>query len=313
MIPRGSKFLCRALGTTVLAPGPRVSQEQDHGEAERENAAYEEVSANGSSDDESGVDAEGFYEEASEGVEAHVEHGDVAVLQTVREASGHPQEYEADDYVPDRLVQEGGVEGRGILVPDGPVLRSYVDGPGQLGGPSEELLVEVVAPAPYRLGQDQSWCDRVGEGQRADAPDPGEDQKPDEPSDNGAVDPESPVPDFEHTGERVLGIEPVVGDNVVGPGADEAERHDKEKRVQRQGAVVSLALQFSTREPGRDDDAERYAKPVIAEGEGPHFEHYGRGRARQGGEEDVTTQHGRRISCGKISPRPASLRWAVRP
>ena len=55
------------------------------------------------------------------------------------------------------------MKGRGVGVPDGPVLRRYPDGPGQIRGPSEELLVEVVAPAPDRLGEDQSGRDGVGE------------------------------------------------------------------------------------------------------------------------------------------------------
>jgi hypothetical protein len=144
-----------------------VPQEQDHRETECEDAADEEVAADGSSDEECRVDAQGLHKEASEGVEAHVEHEDVAVLQAFCEAAGHPQQYQADKGVPDRLVQEGGVKGRGVCVTDWPVLRSYSNCPGQVRGPSEELLVEVVSPAPYRLGEDQPRCDGVGERPRA--------------------------------------------------------------------------------------------------------------------------------------------------
>src|SRR5918995_74203 len=96
----------RALGTT-FAPRPGVSQEQEQGKAQRQAAADEEFPADGPADEESRIDAEGLHEKASEGVEAHVEHRDIPVLQTVRKAAGHPQQYKAYRDVPDRLVQEG--------------------------------------------------------------------------------------------------------------------------------------------------------------------------------------------------------------
>ena len=91
-----------------------MPQEQDHGEAQRQEAANEEVAADGPADEESRVDAESLHKEAAEGVEAYVENEDVAVLQTVREAAGHPKQYQADNDVPDRLLEEGRMKGRGV-------------------------------------------------------------------------------------------------------------------------------------------------------------------------------------------------------
>ncbi|MEJ7814809.1 MAG: hypothetical protein WKF53_06490 [Rubrobacter sp.] len=56
-------------------------------------------------------------------------------------------------------------------------------------------------------------------------------------------------------GNGFLGVEVVVGDDVVEAGADESGRHDKEQRVEGQGAVVAFALQLPSGEPGGDDDA----------------------------------------------------------
>jgi hypothetical protein len=73
-----------------------VPQKKDHGEAQCQDAANEEVSADGPADEESRVDAEGLNKEASKRVEAHVEQEDIAALQTVREAAGNPKQYQAD-------------------------------------------------------------------------------------------------------------------------------------------------------------------------------------------------------------------------
>ena len=55
--------LMAALGALGRA---RVSQEQEQGEAEGEDAAYEEVAADGVSDQERVVHAQGLYEETSD-------------------------------------------------------------------------------------------------------------------------------------------------------------------------------------------------------------------------------------------------------
>jgi hypothetical protein len=49
-----------------------VSQEQKHGEAEGERAAYQEVDADGIFVQERLIHAEGLYQETTDGVKAHV-------------------------------------------------------------------------------------------------------------------------------------------------------------------------------------------------------------------------------------------------
>src|SRR5215207_2510056 len=118
-------------GVRAFAARPRVPEEQYHGEAKRQDAADEEVSPDGPADKKRGVDTEGLDEEATERVEAHIEHEDIAGLQALREAAGDPQQDQADYKVPDGLVEEGRVEGRGVRIPDWPVLGRDADGPRQ--------------------------------------------------------------------------------------------------------------------------------------------------------------------------------------
>src|SRR5215208_672799 len=68
--PRGGRPL---LVVDLSALGrARVSQEQEQGEAQGEDAAYHEVAVDGVSDQKRLVHAEGLYEETSEGVKAHI-------------------------------------------------------------------------------------------------------------------------------------------------------------------------------------------------------------------------------------------------
>ena len=91
-----------------------VAEEQDHGEAQSQDAADEEVAADGAPDQEGGVHAQGLDEEASDGVEAHVEQEDIYVPEAACEAAGDPEQSQADEEVAGRLVEEGRVEGLGV-------------------------------------------------------------------------------------------------------------------------------------------------------------------------------------------------------
>ena len=61
-------------------------------------------------DEEGGVYAKRLYEEAADGVQAHVEQGDIAIFEAVREAPRDEEEYKADEDVPDGLVEKRRVE-----------------------------------------------------------------------------------------------------------------------------------------------------------------------------------------------------------
>ena len=91
------------------AAGTGVPEEEDKSEGQGEDRGDQEVAAE-VADKEGRVYAERLDEEATDGVQAHVEQHDVAVLEAVREAAGDKEEYKANEYVPDRLVEERRVE-----------------------------------------------------------------------------------------------------------------------------------------------------------------------------------------------------------
>ncbi len=128
---RTVKLLILAVGGSfAVAPGAGVTEEEDEGEGQGEDRGNEEVTAE-VADEEGRVYAEHLDKEATDGVQAHVEQEDVATLEAVREASGHEEEYEANENVPDRFVEERRVEGGGVVELRGPVLGGNLYGPWQ--------------------------------------------------------------------------------------------------------------------------------------------------------------------------------------
>src|SRR5215210_2906259 len=193
-------------GLGALAARTGVPQEQDHGAAYSQEAAHEEVAADGVPDQEGRVNPQGFDEETPDGVEAHVEQHYVSVPEASCEAAGDPEQRKADDQVPDRFVEEGRVKGLDVGELGGSVLGCYPYGPRQVGGSSEELLVEVIAPAAYGLGENEARRGRVGEDERAYATIPAEEKHAQETTRHGTVDPQTPVPDLENAGDRVARV-----------------------------------------------------------------------------------------------------------
>src|SRR5215204_3275313 len=203
-----------------------MPQDQDQREAHSQDAADQEVATEGGPYDESRVDTQGFHKEAPHRVEAHVEHQDVASFQSLREAAGHPEQDQAHKQVPHRLVEKGRVEGGGVGEPRGPnrcdsVLRRYPYGPGQIRGPAEKLLVEVVAPPTYGLAQGETRSGRVGEGERVYATVPAKKEQAQKATRHRAVDPPAPKPELEDLGKPVA-VLIVLGGDVVEAGPDEA-------------------------------------------------------------------------------------------
>ena len=86
-----------------------MAQEEDEGEGKGEDTCDEEVAAE-VADEEGGIYAKRLDEEAADGVQAHVEQGDVAVLEAVREAPGNEEEDKANEYVPEGLVEKRRME-----------------------------------------------------------------------------------------------------------------------------------------------------------------------------------------------------------
>ena len=149
-------------GTFAVMAGTGVTEEEDEGEGQSEDRSDEQVTAE-VTDQEGRVYPERLDEEAADGVQAHVEQGDVAILEAVREAPGDEEEDKADEHVPEGLVEERRVEGGFVGEAGRTILGGYLYSPGEARGAAEEFLVEVVAPATDSLGEDKSGGRGVGE------------------------------------------------------------------------------------------------------------------------------------------------------
>ncbi len=132
--------------------------------------------------------------------------------------------------------------------PGGKAGLSAVDleAPGQIGRQSEQLLVEPVAEAPHRLGQQQTGGQCVGERPEPDAGPLAAEEGSDRAPDEGAVDGDAALPDAEDrpdVGARSE-VEPGMGEHVVDPRADDRQRNGDQRDVDddpRLGATLGQA------------------------------------------------------------------------
>ena len=188
-----------------------------------------------------------------------------------------------------------------------PVLRRDVYGPWQVRGPSEKLLIEVVAPPAYGLAEDEAGGGRVGEGEWAYGAVPAKEEHAHNAARDPAVDPQAPLPDLEDRGKRlgVLPAEQQLGRKVVEARPGEAQRDDEEQRLEGKGAVVASARQLAARDPGADDYAKHDAHAVVAEGERPGLEDDRCRRTRQ--REEGVEQPDQPRTRGAASARPMAF------
>ena len=135
-----------------------------------------------------------------------------------------PQQQTAQREVPQRLVQERGVERRARRVAGRDLVGVDAQRPRQCGGPAEQLLVPPVSPTTDRLGEGQRrrrrrQPDRHAGCRGAEPPRCAEGAEED-----AARDAEATSPDLGDPAQVVLEQAPV-GDDVVQPGADHAGDH----------------------------------------------------------------------------------------
>ena len=116
------------------------------------------------------------------------------------------------------------------------------------------LDIEPVAPAADALRQREAGRDRVAEEQRGQLPFPGKDQQDDEPGDDAAVDGDTALPDAEHGKDVIPELRPGEND-VIDPGADDAERQKPEGQVDEGILRKAGAALLPAGEENRQDDA----------------------------------------------------------
>jgi hypothetical protein len=114
-----------------------------------------------------GIHAQQLFEDAKAGVAGDVqgEQPGGADAAPVPEPHEHGREAE----VPDQLVEERGVEGCVVRIALGPVGGVDLESPWEARRAAEQLLVEVVADAADRLGDQQSGRRGIEEGGDAGA------------------------------------------------------------------------------------------------------------------------------------------------
>jgi hypothetical protein len=122
---------------------------------------------------------------------------------------------------------------RELLVAGGAVGGVDLEAPGQVGGPTEQLLVEVVSEAADDLREQQAWGQCVGEGSDQDAVTAAVEPRTHESTCDRTPDPETAPPDLERL-DRIAAraeVELVVGGDVPQPRTDQARRDRPQGKV----------------------------------------------------------------------------------
>jgi hypothetical protein len=177
------------------------------------------------------VDPQHLDPAAAGGVGHHVQRHHPPVPEP--EAAVGPQHEAEGAEVPQALVEERRLEGGVLLVARRPVLRVDLQRPGLGRRPPEQLLVEPVPPAAHRLRDQDAGCHRVEHGRDPDSLRARAEPDADRAEGDRAPDAEAAAPDVERLDRApaLAEVEVVVGDHVVDPAADDAERHRPQRQV----------------------------------------------------------------------------------
>src|SRR5712692_8262012 len=144
--------------------------EADHGDGETDHARDlrdAEVA------EPEAVEAERFDGESADGVEADVAEEQRAGMPPEPRAEQQDEDQE-DTEVPERLVEEGGVEVLVLLEAERPLRRRDVELPWQIRGAAEGLLVEEVTPTANGLTDRDAGRHHVQAFQNREPPSAGE-------------------------------------------------------------------------------------------------------------------------------------------
>src|SRR5215210_1918634 len=251
LLSRSGSFSPRAGPSRSLTPplAPHEAgdgeKKEDHGDPEVEPHPEELVG---------GVDAQQLLEGTPERVPGDVETEETRRLD--REAPVEEQEDGDAEQVPERLVEEGRVERLRPRVRLRAVSGVDLEAPGEIRRLAEQLLVEVVAPAPDRLREEEARSGRVQEAVDARAGpthDPGA-------GEHAARD---PAPDTETAAPDREGLPPLVvhrlpaRDHVVEAGPDDAPQHAPHGDAVDEIPVTAASRPADSRQPGRGEDAEQ--------------------------------------------------------
>ena len=199
------------------------------------------------------IHAEIFDDQAPAGIEQGVERDHIAPIPE-KDAPG------ADEEKENQQVPEGFIEKRGHM-PETVRLDEHGEGKKLQRGVAHcqavSLLVEIIAPAADRLGQDETRGDDITEGKEGNisvfAEKPGGDQA----GDDAAVDGDAALPDSHHGKEIVLKGIPGEG-NIINPGTDDADGQGPQGKIDdgilfETGALFFPRAEVNGQRSARDD------------------------------------------------------------
>ena len=138
------------------------------------------------------------------------------------------------------------------------VSRVDVNAPGQGRRCAKQFLIDVIAHAPDRLRQEQTWCERIRRVKKADLLLTSADPEADGACEDGAKDCDAALPDGKYFPE-VGSLEKVVGrmcDHVVKPCTDDADRYGPQRDRERRTARKPAAMQ----PPAHDNDCDGHTR-----------------------------------------------------
>ena len=249
------------------------------------------------------VDAHSLDPEPADAVADDVHHEQLARRRT--EPLVDPDEQQTQPEAPQRFVQERRVE-RGAHRVDRRVEVDRIDlePPRQIGGTTEEFLIEVVAPSPDRLCERNCRRRARRSSGHRDAALLREVQPDRDAEQQSAGNAQAALPDLRNATE-VVGEQIPVGGDVIQPCADDSGDHRPDR--DRTGIVTCAdltLLQPPTEQPHGCDHAERDHQPVQIEAQWPDVDGVER-RARDGGQ--GRCQHGwsRQLAVTRATNSPA--------
>ena len=226
-----------------------------------------------------------------------------------------------DADAPQRLVEERRVERRDVGIALRAVGRVDAQPPRQGRRATEELLVEPVAPAPGRLGQDDARRESVRHRRERDSLAVAGDPGPDATEDDRAPDAETAVPDLERVHRVAAGAEVRLRrrQQVIEPAPEDPERHGPHGDVSDGPSSTAPLPPTTVAEPDGDEDADDDAERVPPDRERSEVPHplVGAGDRREHpasltpGQERVRTPSASSRTSARSEPRPSRGRRSV--
>ena len=174
--------------------------------------------------------------------------------------------------------------------------------PRDSGLPAVQLLVEIVAEPADRLCQHDARRDGVAEGRQRNPPAPAGDPRAHAAECHRTPDAEAALPDPQcsaQSGPALAEVRPPVGDEVVEPASDEAERDGPHGDVVDHAPLAAASHPATIADHQGDDDPGDDAQRIRADRDRAEVPHALR-RTRKGGE------HGRGHVAGTFSRTPAA-------